>query len=91
MTLVIKPQSSGPAVPDDVDLVPVAVVEPPVRSPEPESPAAQVQVQVQEPLEELECKEITLESKNNNYAVTAALSRVISRFFCCTGLATSQY
>ena len=62
VALVIKSKGSGSTIPNDVDLVPVAVVQSPVRSPEPESPAAQVQVQVQETLEQLKSEEISLES-----------------------------
>ena len=62
VALVIKSKGSGSTIPNDVDLVPVAVVQSPVRSPEPESPAAQVQVQVQETLEQLKGEEVSLES-----------------------------
>jgi len=60
VALIVKTERSGSAVPDDVDLVPVAVVQSAVRSPEPERPAPQVQVQVQEPFEQLQREEVPL-------------------------------
>ncbi len=60
VALVVETERSGSAVPDDVDLVPVSVVQSAVRSPEPERPAPQVQVQVQEPFEQLQREEVPL-------------------------------
>jgi hypothetical protein len=65
VALVVEAESPGSPVAHDVDLVPAAVVESAVGGAKPEGPAAEVEVQVQEPFEQLEGEEVTLPRKRS--------------------------
>lgn len=60
VTLIVEPKCSGSPVPDDVNLVPVAVVKSSVWCPEPECAASKVKVEIEESLKQLQRKEVTL-------------------------------
>ena len=61
MTFIVEPKRSGASVSQDVDLVPIAVVQAGVRRAKTESATSQVKMQIQKSFEQLQREEITLQ------------------------------
>jgi hypothetical protein len=61
VTFIVESKRSGASVSQDVDLVPIAVVQAAVRRAKTESATSQVKMQIQKSFEQLQREEITLQ------------------------------